>query len=145
LSHRDILAVDPGVMTGWAYLDPNDVEWKAPVCGQSEQAAFTSMVRSYENTWEAIVVERYTITQETLRKSRQPASLEIIGFLRAEAQWLDIPFVLQTPADAKRFASDEKLAAAGWLQPKKDDHANDALRHLLLYCVKMRLMEVPRG
>jgi hypothetical protein len=141
-----ILSVDPGVMTGWAAWSPGQLA--LPTVGQSEQAPFARMVHSWwESRWiKTIVCERYTITQETLRKSRQPASLELIGFLRGLTD-VDptIDFVLQSPADAKRFASDEKLAAAGWLQPKKDDHANDSLRHLMLYMVKNRLMEVPRA
>lgn len=76
--------------------------------------------------------------------SRQYDALELIGWLRAMSYLCDIPFVLQTPADAKRFSTDKKLEAAGWLQPKGQDHANDALRHLLLYMVGSRLMEVPR-
>ena len=93
---------------------------------------------------QAIVCETYTITMETLRKSRQTTALELIGALRWFAIQHGIPFVLQSPAEAKGFGTDAKLEKIGWLKPKAQDHANDAARHLLVYCVKNKIVEVPR-
>lgn len=133
-----ILAVDPGLTSGWALLRPDGTV----TTGQSD---FEAMMRAAERYAPTVVVcERYTITAETLRKSRQTTALELIGALR----WMTVKsggeFVMQSPADAKRFSTDGKLTSAGWLQPRARDHANDACRHLLLYCVKNKLMGVPR-
>jgi len=136
-----VLSVDPGVMTGWATWSD-----RLLVVGQAEFDPFVRYVVTLaeEDQLHVIVCERYTITGETLKKSRQSASLEVIGFLKSVGVVYDIPVILQTPADAKRFATDAKLTAAGWKLPSTQDHANDALRHLMLYLVKERMMEPPR-
>ena len=81
--------------------------------------------------------ESYVITASTLRKTRgENWSLESIGALRWMANKHRVEFVLQTPADAKRFADDRKLKAAGWYFPTPGGHANDAARHLMLYLAR---------
>ncbi len=141
-----ILAVDPGGTTGWAVYDDGEV-----YAGQDDQIHFFACVKALPRP-SVIVVERYTITPHTAKLSQQTTALEVIGFLRYWAWEHDADFVMQTPADAKRFAQvgtdkHARLDAAGWTQRPlaKFDHANDALRHLLLYCVKARIMEVPRA
>jgi len=86
-----------------------------------------------------VVCESYIVTANTLKKSRQNWSLEGIGVFRYLARTSDAEFTLQSPADAKTFATDEKLKAMGWHVPGRD-HANDASRHLLLYCLKRRII-----
>jgi hypothetical protein len=134
-----ILAVDPGLTSGWAALDTDSMHL---MTGQSDFNEMVGIAEHYAPT--TIVCERYTVTAETLRKSRQTTALEVIGCMRWLAHKTLATFELQSPADAKRFSGDDKLQAAGWLQLKKDDHANDACRHLLLYMVKHKLMELPR-
>jgi hypothetical protein len=132
-----VLAVDPGLMSGWAYHHEDGHR-----AGQLEFDEMMGVAEFLEP--DVFVCERYTVTAETLRKSRQTTALEIIGCLRWLAHKRGVPFVLQSPADAKRFATNKKLEAAGWLLPSSQDHANDALRHLLLYRVKNKMMEMPR-
>lgn len=151
-----VLAVDPGGTTGWAYWADGSV-----AAGQDEFEAFTDVVdgwcacNSRESTRrtapDVIVAERFTINQQTIRHSQQTTALEVIGFLRYVAHREGVPFVLQTPADAKRFAQvgsskDARLDKLGWTKKPKVqwDHANDALRHLCLYLVKNKIIEVPR-
>jgi len=62
----------------------------------------------------------------------QPQALEAIGVVRYLARRADCPFELQSPADAKRFSTDQKLKKLGWYTPTEGGHVNDALRHLLL-------------
>lgn len=147
LSRSAILAVDPGLMTGWAHgikYAGNDFVTVLQT-GQAEFEQFMRLAeRLADEGLDGIVIERYTITAETLRKSRQTTALELIGCCRWLSMRYDLEFVLQSPGDAKSFATDDKLEKAGWMVKKADDHANDALRHLLLYSVKNRLMEVPR-
>lgn len=142
-----VLALDPGGTTGWA-------TWDASVGFRSWECDFDVLIA---RAWEWIttqpdahegarhvVCERYTITAETLRKSRQSDALEIIGFMRGLCLIYEIPFSLQTPADAKRFSTDDRLRHVGWYTRGKG-HANDAARHLMLHLVKNRLMEPPRA
>lgn len=149
-----VLAVDPGGTTGW-------VIWcdGARIAGQDEFGGFVNLVDNLlmagdnrdADRLDAIVAEKFTINAQTVRNSQQTTALEVIGYLRAMAHLEGIPFSLQTPADAKRFTqlgtnSHGRLDALGWtLRPlAKHDHANDAQRHLLLYLVKNKLIEVPR-
>jgi hypothetical protein len=90
--------------------------------------------------YEAIIVERYTITPNTAKLSQQHDPLEAIGGLRWMAALWQIPFVLQSPADAKRFADNGRLKRLGW-KSSGAGHNDDAARHLLLYCVKERIID----
>lgn len=144
-----ILAVDPGGTTGWAVY--NDELAQPVYAGQDDFERFTHVVVHLPIP-DVIVAERFTINQQTIRHSQQTTALEVIGFLRYWAWHHGAQFVLQTPADAKRFAQvgsakDARLDTLGWtVRPKAEwDHANDALRHLLLYMVKAKLIEVPRA
>lgn len=133
-----VLAVDPGVTTGWSLWDPT---MERPQTGQDQQYEFCRRVETWlEASWLAywakeitleVVVERYTVGPETIKKTRQNASLEIIGVVRYLCGKFGVPFSLQTPADAKAFATNEKLKRCGWWSPGQQ-HANDATRHLLL-------------
>ena len=141
-----ILAVDPGGTTGWAVMETDGRVY----AGQDDFERFTHVV-VHLPVPDVIVVERYVITPRTAKLSQQTTALEVIGFLRYWAWSHGAKFVMQTPADAKRFSTsggkpNGRLDKAGWtMRPLADnDHANDALRHLLLYCVKNRFMEVPR-
>lgn len=139
-----VWAIDPGGTTGWACWSPDGGLLNV---GQSEFDQFVTMTHV---GWQAgmpgiVVCERYTVTAETLRKSRQTTALEVIGWLRGLCVVGKSEFILQQPGDAKRFATDARLNFAGWRQRTKLDHANDALRHLLLFLVKTGRMEVPRA
>lgn len=124
-----IIAVDPGVVTGVAMWDREFASFQEEAYGALYR--IESMLR--QGGVDTVVCEAYTITAATLRKTRQPASLESIGALRYMCRRGSVEFVLQTPADAKRFASDQKLKAAGWYTPTPGGHANDAARHLMTY------------
>lgn len=141
-----IIAVDPGGTTGLATALFHD--------GRGEVSGF----KSFEETdpmdavhWVhqtmihgplkvELVAERYTITPRTTRLSRQYDALYVIGGLMYVAHILHVPFTLQTPADAKNFASNAKLEAIGWRRPTKGGHADDAARHLLKRAVDTGLL-----
>jgi hypothetical protein len=67
----------------------------------------------------------------------------MIGVARFVALRKSAEFVLQSPADAKRFATDARLDVVEWREPGQD-HFNDACRHLMLFLCKTGRMEVPR-
>jgi hypothetical protein len=140
-----IIAVDPGKVSGIATWDGERLEsWQEPtwfaidrIWGLLEDNAPPTLSAPPQMI-EAIVCESYVITASTLRKTRgENWSLESIGALRWMARRHSVEFVLQTPADAKRFADDVKLkAAAGWYRPTPGGHANDAARHLMTYLAR---------
>lgn len=130
-----VLAVDPGKTSGWAY-------WYDGAIIATGEDEFIDLLTRTDMWIEAIargqgviVCERYIINKGTLEKSRQYWSLEIIGALRYLCLKHDVEFVLQSPSDAKAFSDNEKLRRMDWYVRGKQ-HANDALRHLLLYLVK---------
>ncbi len=67
-------------------------------------------------------------------RSMQYDALYIIGYLAMHLHRDGTPFKLQSPAQAKSFATNPKLKAAG-LYPVGQGHAQDAARHLLVHLV----------
>ena len=141
-----VLAVDPGLMTGW-------VVWKDGEildAGQSAYFDFCDYVDELFRTSDArpthIVCERYEISAETLRKSRQYEALELIGVLKYFAHREGAEYVASQRSN-KTFSNDDRLRAAGWLaRPKHENrHENDAKRHLLTWLCRTKRMDVPRG
>ena len=124
-----ILAVDPGGTTGWVTYDTDTEEFQS---GQeADRLVFCSMVKEWVDRGVGlIVVEDFRITIQTAKKSQQPDALKIIGAIDYIAAG-SAQVVLQTPGDAKRFATDDRLKKAGMWTPGRK-HANDAARHLFL-------------
>ena len=137
---RFVLAVDPGGMTGYAWWNtehPNGPPWSA----QSDRVTFLRNAESWlqANAGDVLVIcERFTISEGTVRKSREGAleTLRIIGALEWITERTGNEFDLsQTPADAKALVTNERLRALGWWKVG-EDHSRDALRHLALGLVK---------
>jgi hypothetical protein len=133
-----IIAIDPGKATGYAVYHPEYASYDSNDNFVSDeyddQFVFLDFFNSYASKMDEVVCEAYIITPETLRKSRQNYSLEIIGAVKWICHRLEIPFTLQTPAQGKAFGTDEKLKRIGWWSPGQG-HANDAARHALTYAV----------
>lgn len=135
-----VIAVDPGLTTGWAALYPDGEFRSGETRGFYEfLKTVYGLLSSRAFDWH-IVVEKYTITPETIKKSRQTDALEIIGALRFFARHFDAGFSMQSPAEAKTFATDAKLRKMRWFQQGRG-HANDASRHLLCYAVRTGLVK----
>lgn len=80
-----------------------------------------------------VVCERYTIGQRTVKMSRQPRALEVIGAVRRACREEGTLFELQGVSDAKRLGNQDVLKRIGWWRVGPDaDHANDAAAHVLL-------------
>lgn len=137
-----VLAVDPGGTTGWALWNRED---GLAAVGEDDFEHFTRRVDNWSRNMSirgfsgAIVCERYTIGKGTLEKTRQNTPLEIIGVCRYFALKYGHNFELQSPSDAKSFTTNEKLKRLGWYTRGKQ-HGNDAVRHLVLYLAKMRIL-----
>lgn len=132
-----VVGIDPGLTTGWATLSSGS---GALTAGQTEgryefYEVFDGMVG-----WGVplvVVMEKFTITGETFRKSPQYDALYVVGAIDRHCHKLGIPFHCQTPADAKEFSTNEKLITLGWYDPSVQ-HGMDAARHVLLHMVTKR-------
>lgn len=127
-----IIAFDPGKTTGWARLTGADS------FASGEVDLETTLHFVFENlksgSKPVIICEDFIFTAETAKKSRQTWSTEGIGVLRFLAREFGCEFVLQSPASAKSFGTNDKLKIMGWYTAGKQ-HANDAARHLMVYAV----------
>jgi hypothetical protein len=91
------------------------------------------IIRDYQP--DLIAVEQFTITQRTVRHTRQPDALWIIGGVRFLADIAGIPVHLQPSSLAKTTWDADRLTTTGWAKVVKQKHARDALRHALTACV----------
>lgn len=138
LKQRIIIAVDPGKMTGLANLTFGEfTSGQLPLMEYLQNLDGALM----QGMLPTLICEDFIYTTETAKKSRQTWSTEGIGVMRFLAHKHKLSFTLQSPASAKRFATNDKLKAMGWYKPTKGGHANDAARHLLVYCVGNQLID----
>lgn len=138
---RRILAIDPGLMTGMCVFEKE--AGGEPVLIWSKEV--TEDEFAFPIRWELanyphleIVCERFTITQETAKKTQAPYSLELIGVVRQclrdvgrDAHALP----LQMPKDAKSMFPNPALKKLGYWHRGGAGHALDAIRHGLLFMV----------
>ena len=131
-----MLGVDPGKTTGWASYDTQALAIAG--AAQAPGNEFLDLVIPWVDACKGrddvrIVAERFVITGGTVEMGRTEEnwSIEQIGLLRHHARWAGLPFELQGAGDVKKFAPNERLRAIGWYVRGRE-HANDALRHVLL-------------
>lgn len=142
-----ILAVDPGLTTGWAFWDsaersPSPGETEGPMEFLDLAHRWVERISQLKMRDALVIAERFIITPETAKKTQAPWSLEISGGLRFLCHRYGVEYVQQTPAEAKRLIHDDRLRALGWYQPGKG-HANDALRHLAYGLVRRGMLRIP--
>jgi hypothetical protein len=138
----NIIAFDPGKTTGWSRLWEGEFE--------AGELSWLDAVRYYHQlcneklVYFETVVESFIITAETMKKTRQNWSLESIGAMRYLNEiYHPGDFHLQSPAEAKAFATNDKLKKMGWYTVGQD-HARDASRHLLVFAVKHKLIPLDK-
>lgn len=142
-----VLAVDPGKATGMALFsyttgsEPEMVwsvevqqeEYAAPIRASLEAAKVMGLEID-------IVCERFTINAQTVKNTQAPYSLEQIGILKqclldVGRATTDVYF--QSPADAKAMFDNPKLKKLEYWHKGGEGHALDAIRHGLLYCIRL--------
>jgi len=142
-----IIAVDPGKATGISIF-----EWEGGnakpnmICScESQPKEFAPEIRKwleYARSLERdvhVVCERFVINAQTVKNSQAPYSLEQIGVLKQCLRDYDIDedvIAWQSPADAKKFFTNEGLKKLGFWHKGGGGHALDSIRHGLLYMVK---------
>lgn len=136
MAHKPlILAIDPGLNTGICLLrrEPMELVWSDELDWQGTARTVDQTLREFGGENVDVVMERFTITQATSKNSQQQWSIEIIGMCRLMALAHGAgELTLQSPADAKRFATNPRLKALGLWHVGGGGHALDAIRHALL-------------
>lgn len=145
-----LLCLDPGLASGVAVLETSEL--------QEDRAGAVSIIESGElqpkelNAWllawfnRAVeekaglecVCENFLITPQTGKNSTADWSLKKIGVLEFLGEMYSVNVTLQTPAAAKSFVDNKRLRALGLWHKGGAGHANDALRHGVLYLVDKR-------
>jgi hypothetical protein len=125
-----IIAVDPGDTCGVATLD------EAGLLSYTQRpwrAAVDELVVPWLDKHPTTVcsVERFTIGQQTVKMSRQPTALHVIGTIKTECARRKVRMVQYAPGDAKKLGGRTTQRRLGLYRPS-EDHAGDALAHLLL-------------
>jgi hypothetical protein len=142
-----ILAVDPGKMTGIAFLVWSGVPRESPeavLTTEADEVEFPGVIKSVlaqKNNFTEfkVVCEQFTINLQTAKKSQAPFSLEQIGVLKYLCREAGIDTIaMQSPADAKNMFPNPKLKKLEIWHKGGEGHALDALRHGLLLLVKSR-------
>lgn len=137
----NVIAFDPGKATGVAVYRSGDHDSFQLDNGFHGVAAFLHQ-SPYEGPLsgcDAVVCETFTVNATTHKKD-SGAFIEVfsnIGAIRYAAFLADVPFYLQTPAEAKSFGTNDKLRKLGWFAGGAG-HADDASRHLLTFLAKQR-------
>lgn len=133
-----VLAYDPGLVTGWAMFNPLTEDFTSgQIEGRHNFYAAVEGVMAAGYLLE-VVGEKFVIGPQTQKKTKQYDALYINGVMDYWSMKHGFKLTLQTPAQAKGFASDDKLKALDWYKPTTGGHANDATRHLLTYVVSTK-------
>lgn len=131
-----VLGVDPGGTTGVVLLDVE--HWQVLFAGELSFSAtveylYAELIDRIPPAPDVVAFEKFTITQRTLKLTRQYEALELIGIGRAFCQLAGIEFVRpQTSSDAKTVWNDDRLHYVHLYDAVRGGHARDALRHALL-------------
>jgi hypothetical protein len=143
------MGIDPGGTTGVAIIE---VPWDDSRYKPTPDAIVDSM--QLETSWggddsigkrmynlietfnpDLIALEKFIITMQTVRFTRQPDALWIIGGVRFVADIFGIPVHMQPASLAKTTWDAQRMKETGWTRVVKGKHARDGLRHALTACV----------
>lgn len=136
-----LLAIDPGKMTGVCVVEFDGSEVKVIHTDEVKmEDRFTfingALSRDEYGKIDKVVIEDFKITPGTGKLGSPDWSLRIIGAVELMCDLRGIPLTKQFPSNAKAFSTNEKLRAVGMWHKGGAGHANDSLRHAMLYMVK---------
>lgn len=141
-----LFAIDPGEKTGVAIWDDEAKTLVTHEVVTIDDEGIDELVKLID-TWgpKLLIVEDFVLRpsgiQSTARSGLSPVRITslLMGFLRGRALNNEDAYCpaieLQMPAQAKGFATNERLKRWGWWV-KGSAHKRDAVRHLLLYASK---------
>ena len=136
-----LIAIDPGKMTGWSELTYTSDSYTLHASAElSVDQVWEVLVNGLDDPEgphpDVIVIEDFKITTGTGKLGSPDWSLRLIGAVEYLGFKYDIPVVKQYPSNAKAFSTNDKLRAVGMWHKGGAGHANDSLRHAMLYMVK---------
>lgn len=139
MTSKTIIAIDPGKMTGLAYMNEHWDHESLSLPYHRDDGNLAAMAWLADALAEGetadVVCESIIISKQTAKKSQDvQASIEQIGIARYLSAAYHVNFTLQTPAEMKAF-SPQKLRCVDWYN-RSSDHARDASGHLLLFEAK---------
>ncbi len=138
----EIIVFDPGLKTGVNY--GSFIKDEEPIMYDSAELDMHEVIpylRKFLDKFPdgVIVVERFIINMQTAKKTQAPFSLELIGAIKQEMRDRGRDpeeIVFQAPSDAMKIFPNPALKKLGFWHVGGKDHANDSIRHLLLYCLR---------
>lgn len=134
-----LVAIDPGKATGFAIIDVTNPDFPYVVSAEElPTEAFYGRIEevflAYQFDSLEVVIEDFKITKRTADLTDAPWSLNLIGVTQYFCWKYKRAFTLQLPA-RKPFASNERLRQVNFWHVGGEGHANDALRHAMIYIV----------
>lgn len=131
---RYIFAVDPGLATGVALVDcsnPDEpfVVWSLELTTTQFYAKIEEVFQLYYAELELVVEDFHMLSGD---KSEAPWSLNLIGICEFFCWRYGVKFTKQSPG-RKPFAFNDRLRLVGFWHVGGEGHANDALRHAMIY------------
>ena len=144
-SKEVVLAIDPGVTTGWALLNKGDLKsWdQINPLGRNKPALepVVQLIHNYAPLMPVVVIEKFLLYAH--RRKQQTGStfpaVEVIGATRLTTQQLQLVLVEQSASQAKGLVTDQKLRAMEMWLPGLP-HVRDAVRHALYYVLTKKLV-----
>lgn len=134
-----LIAIDPGKLSGYAVfrVSPEGPELVLSL-ELNEQDLWDQLTvdLSHLDMPTRVVFETFKITPQTGKNSDAPWSLEHIGVIKYLCREFGVQWHEQTPAAAKTFATNERLKKLKFWHVGGAGHANDAIRHAVLYLVQ---------
>ncbi|MCA9340198.1 MAG: hypothetical protein KDA17_04765 [Candidatus Saccharibacteria bacterium] len=131
-----IIALDPGGTTGWAtysaFRDPRLRKFDYGQIGPEEHHLELFNFLGLQQVEDTQVVCESFEYRNTSRAGLVLVSKEYIGITKLFCLERDIRYTEQTASMAKAFVKDSHIKKLG-LWSSKDNHAMDAMRHLLRY------------
>ncbi len=124
---RPILAVDPGLASGFAYYHPAGA-WDGWERSYQPEALYEEF--SYYDVG-LLLIEDYDPRNP---KSNHREALKVCGIAELWAASRDITFTYQRPVEVKAQITNDLLKAHQIYKPGKP-HANDATRHILWFLI----------
>lgn len=131
---RIIAAFDPGTTTGIAWWSNGEFH-----ADQFDIDGTYDWVDTRVRLFDHFQIEKFTISERTIRAARVDDPLDIIGFLKYKARKGRFPFQFSLPATVMNAFPDVALRRASMFTKGKG-HANDAARHLAYCLVKNKTL-----
>lgn len=126
------IGVDPGLVTGIAVYEPG-VWFESKELTRGQVMIY---LRHIVREGDVVLIERFIVTMQTIRKTRQNDAQQIIGAVQELCRQRKAFCLVESPAPAKRIAPDSLLKKLNWHKITKDNHANDAASLVVLALLK---------